>query len=169
MIEHVPNPADFIAAAAAVVAAGGRLIVDTPNANAKNIQLEGITWKGFNPFHIYLFNPDNLAKLLEKHGLMVEQRFSYGNARADQNKRPLLARAGAVARRTLPAPILGPAAKSYFALRRLGGSDGDTEANLIRVAAAARETGTYLDSPDAKDELAESLAGDNMVVIARKT
>jgi len=168
VIEHVPNPAAFIAAAAAVMETGGRLIVDTPNAAAKNARIEGITWKGFNPFHIYLFNPDNLAKLLQNHGLTVEKRFTYGNIPADRGDRPLAARLGAFARRKLPAALLGPAAKAYFALRRVRGSDGRAQDNLSRAAAAARAPGTYLDSPDASEELAASLAGDNMILIARK-
>jgi SAM-dependent methyltransferase len=168
VIEHVPNPVDFIAAIVTVMETGGRLIVDTPSAAAKNIQIEGITWKGFNPFHIFLFNPDNLAKLLEKNGLTVEKRFTYGNARADRPDRPMLARAVAVARRNLPGALLGPAAKAYFAFRKLSGSDGNTDDNLARAASAARESGTYLDSVDARDELSASCAGDNMVLIARK-
>jgi SAM-dependent methyltransferase len=168
VIEHVPDPAAFIAAAAAVIEKGGLLIIDTPNANAKNAQIEGITWKGFNPFHIFLFNPDNLGKLLENHGLIVEKRFTYGNVPADRGNRPLLARLGAVARRHLPAALLGPGAKAYFALRRIGHRDGLTEDNLARVAAAAQLPGTYLDSADASEELAASLAGDNMIIIARK-
>jgi SAM-dependent methyltransferase len=168
VIEHVPNPSDFIAAIAAVMETGGRLIVDTPSAAAKNIQIEGITWKGFNPFHIYLFNPDNLAKLLEQYGLTVEKRFTYGNARADRANRPVLSRAVAVARRTLPGALLGPAAKSYFAIRRLTGREGKTEESLAQCAEAAQAAGTYFDSPDARDELAATLQGDNMVLIARK-
>jgi SAM-dependent methyltransferase len=168
VIEHVPDPDGFIAAAVAVLAPGGLLIVDTPNAAAKNIRIEGITWKGFNPFHIYLFNPDNLAKLLENHGLTVEKRFSYGNIRSDREPQTLFNRLAIQARLNLPGVILGPAAKAYFALRRLGASDGKVEDNLTRAAAAAQSPGTYMDSADAKEELAEPLTGDNMILIAKK-
>jgi 2-polyprenyl-3-methyl-5-hydroxy-6-metoxy-1,4-benzoquinol methylase len=168
VIEHVPDPGAFIAAAAGVIEPGGLLVIDTPNAAAKNIQIEGITWKGFNPFHIYLFNADNLARLLESYGLKMEQRFTYGNIPADRGERPLLARLGAMARRKLPAPLLGPVAKAYFALRRFRGRDGQTPENLARAATAAGATGNYLTSTDAKEELTASLAGDNMILIARK-
>ena len=168
VIEHVPDPAAFIAAAAAVLEPGGRLIVDTPNGGAKNIQMEGIFWKGFNPFHIYLFNPDNLATLLKAYGLTVEKTFTYGNISADRAPKPMLAFVGAVARRRLPAAVLRPGAKAYFALRRLAGTNGKTEDNLTRAAAAAGVPGTYLDSPDATESLAQSLAGDNMILIAQK-
>jgi 2-polyprenyl-3-methyl-5-hydroxy-6-metoxy-1,4-benzoquinol methylase len=168
VIEHVPDPNAFIAAAAAVMEPGGVLIVDTPNAAAKNIQIEQITWKGFNPFHIFLFNPDNLAKLLAKHGLIVQKRFTYGNIPADRGGRSTISRIGAAARRTLPPVMLGPASKAYFGLRGLGSRDGDPEENLARVSTAAQAPGTYLNSADAKEELAASFAGDNMIVIARK-
>jgi 2-polyprenyl-3-methyl-5-hydroxy-6-metoxy-1,4-benzoquinol methylase len=168
VIEHVPDPVAFITAAASVLESGGRLIVDTPNAAAKNIQIEGVLWKGFNPFHIYLFNPDNLAKLLASHGLTVETRFTYGNIPADREVRPMLARLGNLARRHLPGYVLGPAARAYFNLRRFGANDGRTEDNLSRATAAARAPGTHLHSADAREELAGTLTGDNMVLIARK-
>jgi SAM-dependent methyltransferase len=169
VIEHVPDPVAFITAAAATLETGGRLIVDTPSAAARNIQIQRIHWKGFNPFHIYLFNPDNLATLLESHGLTVEKRFTYGNIRADRNEPNMLSRLATTARENLPATVLTPAAKAYFALRRFGVANGKPEENLARAAAAARAPGTYLDSPDATEELAESLEGDNMVLIAQKS
>jgi SAM-dependent methyltransferase len=168
VIEHVPDPVAFIAAAAAVLEPGGRLIVDTPSAASRNIQIERINWKGFNPFHIYLFNPDNLAMLLQAHGLTVEKRFTYGNIRADRYEQSMLSRLANTARQNLPAVLLTPAAKAYFALRRFGVPNGKPEENLSRAAAAAQAPGTYLDSPDAKEELAEHLDGDNMVLIAQK-
>ncbi len=168
VIEHVPNPAAFIEAAVSTLQPGGRLIVDTPNAAALNIKIQGITWKGFNPFHIFLFNPDNLAKLLERHGLTVEQRFTYGNIPADRGSQSPLAKLGATARQKLPGALLGPAARAYFMFRGFAGNDGKVEDNLKMASAAALAPGSYLDSPDATEELAAKLEGDNVVVIARR-
>ena len=144
------------------------MIVDTPNAAAKNIRVEGITWQGFNPFHIYLFNPNNLARLLEMAGLKIEKRFTYGNAPANRHSRSLTSRVARAARSNLPAPILGPLARTFFATRALGRRNGTQEENLTRAASAASAAGSYFDTLDAKQEFAADLCGDNMVVIARK-
>lgn len=80
VVEHTPAPHDFIRAAASLVEKDGWLIIDTPNANAANIANEGVHWKGFNPFHIFLFSIENLATLLARHGFVVERSFSYNNA-----------------------------------------------------------------------------------------
>ena len=169
VIEHVPDPMAFVNAAGAVVASGGRLIIDTPNASAKNIRIEGIRWQGFNPFHVFLFNPDNLKLLLAKAGLTIEQQFTYGNALADRASRTRAQRLGQSARKTLPAWLLGPAAKTWFATRGLSTKNGEPAENLQRAATAAGAAGNYLDTADAKGELAKDLTGDNVVVIARKT
>jgi 2-polyprenyl-3-methyl-5-hydroxy-6-metoxy-1,4-benzoquinol methylase len=167
VIEHVPDSAAFIAAAAATMEPSGLLIIDTPNAAAANIAAEGILWKGFNPFHIFLFNPDNLERLLKNHGLTVEKRFTYGNTRSTTD-RPVRSQLQKLARRHLPAAVLGPLAKAYFATRRLSSTASDLKPALDRAAKLAQAPETYLDSPDAKGELAASEQGDNLVIIARK-
>jgi 2-polyprenyl-3-methyl-5-hydroxy-6-metoxy-1,4-benzoquinol methylase len=80
VIEHVSLPDEFIRAAAELVGSNGWLIIDTPNAAAANMADEGIFWKGFNPFHIFLFSIKNLTTLLSRRGFTVEQSFSYHNA-----------------------------------------------------------------------------------------
>ncbi|MGH8022053.1 MAG: class I SAM-dependent methyltransferase [Limisphaerales bacterium] len=82
VIEHVPAPDEFIQAAAGLVKPGGQLVIDTPNAAAANIAIDGRFWKGFNPFHIFLFTVENLSSLLSRHGFVVGQSFSYNNGRA---------------------------------------------------------------------------------------
>ncbi|MBV8782338.1 MAG: class I SAM-dependent methyltransferase [Phycisphaerae bacterium] len=168
VIEHVPDPVGFVRAASAAVAPGGRLIVDTPNAAAKNIRIEGITWQGFNPFHIFLFNPDNLARLLTDAGLTIEKRFSYGNAMADRHSRSRIHRIGRTAREHLPGWVLGPMAKAWFAIRGMSRQKGTTEEHLAKAATDATAPGNYLDTPDARQQFAADLTGDNLVIIARK-
>src|SRR5215203_1766855 len=92
VIEHVPSPASFAQALSKVVRPGGLAIIDTPNAAAYNIRVDGVAWKGFNPFHIYLFTITNLRQLLEGNGFKVEQAFSYGNAPSDRDGKPLTER-----------------------------------------------------------------------------
>ena len=169
VIEHVPAPDAFVAALGRVVEPGGLLIVDTPNAMAYNIRAEGENWKGFNPFHIYLFTIENLRRLLGTHGFVVEQSFSYHNAAADDEHQPLTRRlrnASIDAARTLG--VLGPAAKLYFKLKTLSAPRGDVQTHLARAAAAIRNGVNYMNTPDAQDTLARDATGDNIVVIARK-
>ncbi|HYF02843.1 MAG TPA: class I SAM-dependent methyltransferase [Patescibacteria group bacterium] len=80
VLEHVPDPASFITAAAKLVEEGGILVIDTPNANSGNIKLNGKKWSGFNPFHIFIFNEHNIRQLLKKHGFEVEKAFSHSNS-----------------------------------------------------------------------------------------
>ncbi|MGH7176752.1 MAG: class I SAM-dependent methyltransferase, partial [Tepidisphaeraceae bacterium] len=84
VIEHVPSPASFVEALAKLVEPRGTLIIDTPNAASENIPAQKTRWPGFNPFHIFLFSPTNLGRLLEKHGFAVQRSFSYHNLPADE-------------------------------------------------------------------------------------
>ncbi len=74
------------------------MVIDTPNGQARNIVSEGAEWEGFIPFHIWLFSPTNLERLLARHGLVVERSFSYKNRLRD--------RPAATARRRLRVRIL---------------------------------------------------------------
>jgi 2-polyprenyl-3-methyl-5-hydroxy-6-metoxy-1,4-benzoquinol methylase len=172
VIEHVPWPDAFIAALAKVVEEKGLLIVDTPNAAAYNIKVDGETWQGFNPFHIYLFTILNLRQLLAKHSFHVEQSFSYNNVPADSmpptTARKLRMKALDTAR------LLGvarPLAKLYFNLSsrpHLTRRKLDVPAMVKQAAEMTRAAPPYLKTPDAEEPLARDATGDNIVVIARK-
>jgi 2-polyprenyl-3-methyl-5-hydroxy-6-metoxy-1,4-benzoquinol methylase len=79
IIEHVTDPSAFVAELASVTAKGGVLVIDTPNGGAAHIPIEKENWRGFNPFHIFVFNRENLTRLLEQRGFRVTQAFSYNN------------------------------------------------------------------------------------------
>ncbi|MBN2088472.1 class I SAM-dependent methyltransferase [candidate division KSB1 bacterium] len=81
LIEHVPDPDDFLSKVNQVTAKGGYLIIVTPNGGSDNLDTLNSNWSGFNPFHINIFSKDNLAVLLLKHGFQIEKVFSYNNAR----------------------------------------------------------------------------------------
>jgi 2-polyprenyl-3-methyl-5-hydroxy-6-metoxy-1,4-benzoquinol methylase len=162
VIEHVPSPQAFVTAAAKTVAPGGRLIIDTPNAAARNIHNKGIAWKGFNPFHIYLFTIENLTQLLAKHGMSVERSFSYGNSPTAPDPRDNLVR-------TLKKyQMLAPAVSVYFGVKKLTISSGDPQPHVERAASRIRSEPSYTSSSDFTGPLAQSRTGDNIVVIARK-
>ncbi|HEX2188398.1 MAG TPA: class I SAM-dependent methyltransferase [Longimicrobiaceae bacterium] len=169
VVEHVLDPPLFVGSLARLVEPGGLLLIDTPNGAAANIELLGEAWKGFNPFHVYLFSVENLSRLLAEHGFVVEASFSYGNAPACPGEAAASApRARQLARAALEtAGVIEP-------LRR--GRDAALEAldraqleRLVRESTAAvRRSRAYSASEDARLPLAEGCRGDNIVVVARK-
>lgn len=169
VIEHVLDPPLFVRSLARLVESGGLLLVDTPNGAAADIERLGDRWKGFNPFHVYLFSVENLSRLLGEHGFAVETSFSYGNAPACPEAAAAPApRAKALARTALEtAGVMEP-------LRR--GRDAALEAldraqldRLVRDSAAAvRSSRSYAATEDARLPLAAGCRGDNIVVVARK-
>jgi 2-polyprenyl-3-methyl-5-hydroxy-6-metoxy-1,4-benzoquinol methylase len=162
VIEHVPAPDAFVSACAKIVAPGGRLILDTPNAAAANIASQGVSWKGFNPFHIYLFSIANLTTLLERHGLRVEQSFSYGNT-----PQPLSPRDHVISN-IKKFGLARPAAAGYFAAKKLSTINSSPEPHITGAIARIKSESSYLNSADHAGPLASSQSGDNIVVIARK-
>jgi 2-polyprenyl-3-methyl-5-hydroxy-6-metoxy-1,4-benzoquinol methylase len=169
VIEHVPSPVSFVETLARVVEPGGLLIIDTPNAAAYNIAIDGPNWQGFNPFHIYLFTIPNLRTLLEAHGFVVERSFSYNNLPADHDRRPLSSRVRMKLIETARAlRLIRPAASLYFKIRNVLARHGDVNVALDQAVKRARSEPSYLKTPDAEDMLARDATGDNIVVIARK-
>ena len=165
VIEHVPAPRAFVRALARVVASGGRAIVDTPNAAARNIASKRLEWPGFNPFHIYLFDVSNLSKLLETSGFTVERAFSYHNAPQPRTM------TDAVRRGLKRIGLAGPAARAYFMLKGTGGSsaNGAVDAQVDSTLAQVRASTRWDQTADATAPLAANHAGDNIVVIARRS
>lgn len=163
VIEHVPSPRAFVNAVARVVAPGGHVIVDTPNGAARNIASRRLEWPGFNPFHIFLFDVRNLARLMERSGFAVERAFSYHNV-------PRGSSISDVARRTLKrVGLAGPAARAFFRLKGLGASaNGSPQTHVDRAAAQIRSTPAWDQTDDARAPLAADHAGDNIVIIARR-
>jgi SAM-dependent methyltransferase len=162
VIEHVPSPELFIASAALAVEPGGTLIIDTPNGAAKNIEAKGVQWKGFNPFHIYLFTIGSLKSLLGKHGFEVERAFSYGNEPARPDMRD------GVAHVLRKIGLIRAAVALYFKLRDLGPAETNTEAVMSDVVAKIRAAGDDFSTSDATAPLAPDAVGDNIVVVARR-
>jgi 2-polyprenyl-3-methyl-5-hydroxy-6-metoxy-1,4-benzoquinol methylase len=170
VIEHVPAPVDFIAAAAGAVAPGGMLIIDTPNGAAHNIAVKGVAWKGFNPFHIYLFSIENLASMLAAHGMRVEQSFSYGNWPLDEYEPAGAKLRDAAIHGLRKVGLLAPAVKAYFGVKKLARPGADDATSSID-SAIARITSrpSYAATRDSTGPLAAGCTGDNIVVIARKS
>jgi len=72
VIEHVPNPENFVREIARILKKGGQLLIQTPNSKALGRQWFGTYWYANDvPRHLVLFCPANLRMLTERHGLQL--------------------------------------------------------------------------------------------------
>ena len=70
LVEHVPDPDRFLAAAAERLVHGGLLVLHTPVTSSPGYRLRGARWKGIcPPRHLFLFDSENLPQLARRHGL----------------------------------------------------------------------------------------------------
>ncbi len=75
VVEHIPEPQAFMAELARILKPQGRLVMETPNANALGRSWFGPNWYANDvPRHLILFTPDNLALLAGQHGLQESSR-----------------------------------------------------------------------------------------------
>jgi 2-polyprenyl-3-methyl-5-hydroxy-6-metoxy-1,4-benzoquinol methylase len=68
VIEHVTSPRRFLEAMRAALVPGGRAILETPNAAGLWSRLGGRRWIGYNRFHLFLFGPGSLVRLMRACG-----------------------------------------------------------------------------------------------------
>ena len=66
VIEHVPNPAEFLYRAGEVVRPGGLVYLTTPNFASVGRYLLGEDWKVVDPAHLTYFTPRTLRALVKK-------------------------------------------------------------------------------------------------------
>jgi len=81
VIEHVPQPREFLHDIAAALAPGGLVCVDTPNWGSRWRWVGGSRWVGLNKFHINLFDASSLARLLRDCGFEEIRMASYTHYR----------------------------------------------------------------------------------------
>ncbi len=72
VIEHLPNPREVLAAAAASLRPGGIIVLATPNPDSFQFRVLGRRWTHLDaPRHLFLIGPVQLARLGEELGLEV--------------------------------------------------------------------------------------------------
>ena len=77
VLEHVPAPGATLAACARLLAPGGRLVIETPNAGAWLHGVFGRDWRGLEPpRHLQVFTLASLTALVRAAGLEVERAFA---------------------------------------------------------------------------------------------
>jgi SAM-dependent methyltransferase len=79
MLDHVPNPLEFLEAVFDVLEPGGVAICCTHNTQALSAKLLGERSPIFDIEHTYLFHPQNLKRLFEKVGFTDTESFTMSN------------------------------------------------------------------------------------------
>jgi 2-polyprenyl-3-methyl-5-hydroxy-6-metoxy-1,4-benzoquinol methylase len=75
VVEHVADPGRYLKAAHALLADGGRLVVQVPNAASWQARLLGKRWAGFDvPRHLYTFRESDIVALLHRNNFKVVRR-----------------------------------------------------------------------------------------------
>lgn len=179
LIEHVLNPDVFVSCLGEVVTHNGIVVIDTPNGKSHNISVKGCEWKGFNPFHIFLFSRDNITTLLQKHGFEVEKIFSYGNTPEDEEpdsdiisgSQPAVMQSGGPI--GMVKSMLKRAHLFDFCLRICDGAVARyasiCKTDLKNAIGSINDSPDYLQTSDSTGPLSENCRGDNLVVFARKS
>jgi len=164
VLEHVIDPQGFLQAATQVMEPGGQLLLDTPNARAANIARQGSAWRGFNPFHIFIFSPENLTRLLSACGLTVTRVFSYNNQAAGG-----FATAIKIALMDIYGKLglAGMVYRVLLGVRRIFAAFAP-RTTACDAAAAASSAGDYFTTADSRAGFAAENQGDNLIVIARQ-
>jgi len=70
LLEHLPDPKQFMAEIYRLLQPGGRLLIRTPNSNALGRRWFGADWYACDPpRHLILFAPSNLREIARQAGL----------------------------------------------------------------------------------------------------
>ena len=74
VIEHVSDPRSFMMHCARILRPGGRLLLQTPNANSRYRRTFGANWiHWFVPYHQVLFSPQSLNHLGRTYGFTMHR------------------------------------------------------------------------------------------------
>jgi SAM-dependent methyltransferase len=99
LIEHLNDPAGFVAEVRRVLTPGGWFLVTTPNIAGFQARLFRDRWRSAIFDHLYLFSAATLSRLLRQGGFAIERVRTWGGLAAGLAPRPLKALADRGAKR----------------------------------------------------------------------
>jgi 2-polyprenyl-3-methyl-5-hydroxy-6-metoxy-1,4-benzoquinol methylase len=74
VLEHVPHLNERITQVKRLLKPKGHIIIAVPNCSSKDAAKYGRYWAAWDvPRHLYHFTPNDIRRLIEKHGMKVEQ------------------------------------------------------------------------------------------------
>ena len=172
VLEHVLYPKRFIDSIHQIMKDNGLLIIDTPNAKSANISREKPNWKGFNPFHIFLFSKRALTTLMENSGYRVEKIFSYCNNGWSEEQHGHKSQAVSIkhmVKNILEKVYLLDVTERVYQETKEWLNTALCGRNYLLDAVSNIEGNTsYFETEDSSKPLAKDCLGDNIVLIARK-
>ncbi len=71
LIEHIPDPTQFLKEIARIAKYGALIEIWTPDIGHWNAKLKRERWKNIFPEHLYYFTKETMQKMLEKSGLAL--------------------------------------------------------------------------------------------------
>jgi SAM-dependent methyltransferase len=71
LLEHVPEPREFVSRCARLLVPGGALLIATPDPESMVAQLFGKRWWGYIPSHLHLVPRRVIRELLQAEGLVI--------------------------------------------------------------------------------------------------
>jgi len=81
VIEHLADPVAVLSKCRELLRTGGKLVISTPNSSSWGARIFRKFWRGWEPpRHLYIYNPENLSKLVSSAGLRVQEVFTPSNA-----------------------------------------------------------------------------------------
>jgi SAM-dependent methyltransferase len=89
LIEHLNNPAAFVAEVYRILAPGGVFIVTTPNIDGFQARLFRDRWRSAIFDHLYLFSVKTLSRLVTQKGFSVERIVTWGGLAAGTAPAPI--------------------------------------------------------------------------------
>ncbi len=163
VLEHVPEPSDFLRDVRGVLSPGGVVCIDTPNWAGRWRRWGRSHWLGLNRYHINLFDAASLSRLLASCGFVDAETGSYTNYRYES-----------WAHRPEPQAFIGKMPRplawrvNRFLERRIGRSPWSILCN--RPPASLDEALAMLDevAPLRESLKMSSPAADNLVAAARR-
>lgn len=77
VLEHLPDPAEFLCTVQGSIVNEGLLMLEVPNIESFLAKHHGLQWKYIDREHLYYFSPKTITKLLERSGFKVEKTIVY--------------------------------------------------------------------------------------------